>query len=306
MNEKKQDLMETMPDPIPATQEDESMELRTIPNIDDLDSQLTRIDNAFAVLDRIKSHALQRLSQHGIFDMDGKPYIQEDEIRKLDGPYGIYEKDVKGWAVKSNGTQTPLDDPDAYKGEIIAFRFQGIVGSKNLKIEAEFEGGVYIGNSAAGEKDRKFHDKEDFIWFSKKARANWAGRARKKLLGFNNITWAELEASGIKKDSCSAVSHKKSSADVSPEQKASEDKLRQEISAWLAEFLTDSESRSNQLEELTSFTGKDGKVVSGVRNPNKLSGKRLEITHSKVKKWHDELKAQWTGGDQNDNANTEN
>lgn len=282
----------------------ESLSIMNMP--DDFEKRLANVDKAFQLIDKLKNYCLKRLSTNSITNEGGKPYIGENGVAIFDSPFCIYEKNLKGWTVKSNGIQIPIDDPAAFQGDLIAIKYEGVVGSLTLGVEATFEGGVYFGDSEAGKKDRAFHDKEDFLFFAKKAKANWRGRARRKLLGLDNVTWEDLEKAGIKKDSCQQVAYKKGSADASPEQQASEDKIRQEISRMLAEFLDDPESRSNHLEELTSFKGRDGKTVSGVRNPNKLSGKRLEITHDKVKKWHDELRKEWGGGDQNDNADTEN
>ena len=68
--------------------------------------------------------------------------------------------------------------------------------------------------------------------------------------------------------------------------------MRQEIVKLLSEFITEAKSRSDKLEEFTTFKGKDGQVP-GVRAAKSLTGRRLEIALSKTKEWHEETKKSW-------------
>ena len=58
------------------------------------------------------------------------------------------------------------------------------------------------------------------------------------------------------------------------------------ICAWLIETEGTREAAQDKLEELSSFTGKDGKPVPGKRSTADLSPARLQVTYGKVKEYH--------------------
>ncbi len=259
--------------------------IETFP-MEDIDKKLANVDKVFELLGKLRKFALKHLSPKSVTNEGGNPYITESGVNVFDSPFGIYEKDVSGIVVKDNGTQIPIEDQNAFTGTIECIIYKGTVGSKTLGIEASFEGGTYFGETEAGAKDRKFHDKEDYLWFSKKAKANWRGRARRKLLGLDNITWDELKDYGITTENCTTVSRKSTQNAQTPEQTDKENKLRSELVAMLKEFITDTKVLSDKLEDLTKFKGSDGKEVQGIRDPKQLTGRRLEVTHNKVVEWH--------------------
>lgn len=263
-------------------------EIITIP-LDDIDKKLANVDKVFELLEKLRRFALQHLSPKSITNEGGNPYITESGVNVFDSPFGIYEKDVSGVVIKDNGVQVSINDPQAFAGNIECIIYKGIVGSKTLGIEASFEGGTYWADTDAGQKDRKFHDKEDYLFFAKKAKANWRGRARRKILGLDNLTWEELAQYKIKPENCTAVNRKSSQAPASPEQVDKDNKLRADIMTMISEFITDTTERANKLEELTQFKGNDGCMVRGVRKPSDLNGKRLEVTHNKVVEWHSNM-----------------
>lgn len=261
-----------------------------------LDEKLANVEKAFELITKLRKFALTHLSANCVVNQEGNPYIMENGVNPFTGPFGIYEKNITGSVVKDNGTQMSLEDTDAFRGELKAIIYKGIVGSKVTGVELSFEGGVYM-----SETEEKFHNKEDFLWFCKKAKANWRGRAIRKLLGLDNVSWEELAQVGIKQSDCTSVTRKKgSAAPLTPEQITEENRLRCEIQKMLSEFIVDAHSRSNQLEELTQFTGRDGNVVKGVRDPKYLSGKRLQTTYGKARKWHEKMTADWGGSQSNE------
>lgn len=271
----------------------EKAEIITFP-VDDIDKKLANVDKVFELLGKLRRFALKHLSPKSVTNEGGNPYITESGVNVFDSPFGIYEKDVSGIVVKENGVQVPIEDSDAFSGVIECIIYKGIVGSKTLGIEASFEGGTYFGDTDAGQKDRKFHDKEDYLFFSKKAKANWRGRARRKLLGLDNITWEELKQYNITPDNCTAVNRKSGTATPkTAEEVSDENKLRSDIQTMLSEFIKEPAGMSNQLEEFTAFTGKDGNKVPGVRNPKDLTGTRLKIAYAKTKEWHEQTKKNW-------------
>ena len=264
----------------------EKAEIITFP-MDDIDKKLANVDKVFELLGKLRKFALKHLSPKSVTNENGNPYITESGVNVFDSPFGIYERDVSGVVVKDNGVQVPINDPNAFSGVIECIIYKGMVGSKTLGIEASFEGGTYFGETEAGQKDRKFHDKEDYLFFSKKAKANWRGRARRKILGLDNITWEELAEYKITPDNCTTIARRTSQATpATPEQQEKDNNMRMEITAMLSEFITDIKMRSDKLEEFTKFKGRDGEDVSGVRDLKNLTGKRLEIAFTKIKEWH--------------------
>jgi hypothetical protein len=251
----------------------------------DIDTKLANVDKAFELIEKLRTYALKHLSANTIVNQEGNPYIQENGVIVFDAPFGIFERDVTGIVVKENGAQVPLQHADAFKGTIKAIMYSGIVGSKTLGIEFSFEGGVFI-----DEAENKFHTKEDFLWFSKKAKANWRGRARRKLLGLDNVTWEELEKHGIKKDDCSSVKRKSSkTAPQTQDEVNKENEMRSKIRSWISEvYGGDKEACMKQLKDLTEFKGRDGAMVAGVDDPKNLTGKRLSVTYGKTKTWYEE------------------
>ena len=254
--------------------------------MEDIDRKLANVDKVFALLEKLRTFALKHLSPKSVTNEGGNPYITESGVNVFDSPFGIYEKDVSGKVIKSNGTQISIDDPNAFTGDIECIIYSGIIGSKTLGIEASFEGGTYWGDTEGGQKDRKFHDKEDYLFFAKKAKANWRGRGRRKVLGLDNLTWDELAKYGITPENCTKVDRKSSQTNLTPEQLEAENKLRSEITTLMSEFITDPVQRWAKLEEMTAFKGSDGKMVPGVKDANKLTGKRLEVTLGKIREWH--------------------
>jgi len=69
-----------------------------------------------------------------------------------------------------------------------------------------------------------------------------------------------------------------------------DDKKRQlELGKWLLDLCAgDKEQAQKTLEHITEFKGNDGKMVSGVTSLEKLTGTRLNIAHSKIKKQYEE------------------
>ena len=100
------------------------------------------------------------------------------------------------------------------------------------------------------------------------------------MVGLRNVTWAELEEHGIKKDKTRVIT-RNSQTTVTPDEKAHQTEV------W--EMLTkmnggDTKKAIDQLELLTAFKNKkDGSTVSGLRVLSKLKGTRLKIALGKAR-----------------------
>jgi len=116
-----------------------------------------------------------------------------------------------------------------------------------------------------------------------------------EILGLRGLTWEDLADYGITPNGAAGrVSYGKSAEDAPakpteaplPEVAGvvSEAQLRQEIREWLLGLnRNDMDAARKQLIDLTAFAGKNG-PVPGVNSTEDLKGKRLTVTHSKVKK----------------------
>jgi hypothetical protein len=72
---------------------------------------------------------------------------------------------------------------------------------------------------------------------------------------------------------------------TTPKLSDDEEKKQFEIAAWCLQMADNSKDKAKSiLITLTGFKGKDGKQVPGVDNPNKLTGKRLEVCHKIIGK----------------------
>jgi len=268
-----------------ATQQDK-MVVQEAPDIVDIEKKLAMVEKTFQLFDKLKEFALKNISANNIIDESGKPYIMENGVTTFRAPFGIYEQDVVTTIIKEDGTQVSEDDPNAFKGTLKAVRCKGIIGSKMLGIKVEFEAGVYL-----DEKQTKFKSADDFIWYMKKARSNFSGRGIRKLLSIDNITWADLEKHGIRKEDCAGTNR----AAAAP---PTEDELeqRKKVGTWIVD-MHGKNNAEDKLEEYTQFTGKDGTLVPGIRKLANLSGKRLAVTYGKIKKDYEEFSPNKTEGD---------
>lgn len=258
-------------------QEEPKMVIKELPPAEQMDEKLKMVDKTFQYLKKLKEFALKNISANNVIDEGGKPYIMENAVTAFRGPFGIFEEGVVGFVIKENGSQSSIEDPDAFKGELQAIRYNGTIGSRTLGIKASFEGGVYL-----DEKNKKFHDKDDFIFYVKKAKANFMGRGIRKLLGIDNVTWEDLEAHGIKKDGVSTVERKGAAT-------GDETALRDSINKMLIDWVG-KDKVSEKIYEYSSFPDKKtGKMVAGLTNTGALKGMRLKITHDKIKKGYDQF-----------------
>ena len=147
---------------------DKGFDILMAPTEEDLDKNLKIVEHKFEVVSKIRELALKKVSPHSITDHNNRPYISADGVMRFQAPFGIYEKDVKGYVIKDNGVSTSLDDPEAYKGKFQAIMYEGIIGSKTLGVECSFKGGVFLDS-----KQTRFHDRTDYVFYTKKALENW-------------------------------------------------------------------------------------------------------------------------------------
>lgn len=223
------------------------------------------------VLEKIFAIAIQRTNQHDWTDMAGKPYLTSSGAEKLMPLFGISLFDT------SSDKKYSKDE----KGDYYIYAYKGTFSWKGGSIEA-------LG--ACSSRDKFFawdsHAQAfkalaevDETNIMKAAYSNMMVNGITRLLGIRNLTWEQLEKYGIAKDKVAKVDYRNGGV-VTDEEKKKQD----EVAKMLLELCySDQEAAKKQLLEITAFKGKDGKMVTGLDNPRKLTGKRLDITHHKIK-----------------------
>lgn len=174
----------------PEMQEVEGgFQLLKIPNDEELTKAVGSMENAIKFVERIQAAVLQRTRPGDWVLRDGKPYFTEAGCNRFRAPFGIYSKDIKSWTIDADGNRREIGDRNVYSGDVRFIFVAGVIGSKLLGVEAYFEGGSKL--------DDGFKEKDDVLFYAKKARANWYGSGIRKLTGMENFRVDDLEKAGI-------------------------------------------------------------------------------------------------------------
>lgn len=184
--------------PVPI-QEDEHEEFSVlkIGSERDLKAALDRMDSALTYIDQVRSFVIKRTKPNDWTDQSGKPYFGEAGCNRFMAPFQMNERDVESWTIDDQGIKRGFGEKNVFEGNILFIMFRGIIGSKLLGIEASFEGGSKL--------DDGFKSKDDILFYSMKAKANWRGRGFRKILGMENLTWEDLAAGGVKRDQVAKI-----------------------------------------------------------------------------------------------------
>jgi len=127
----------------------------------------------------------------------------------------------------------------------------------------------------------------------KKAYTNCIGNGVKTLLGLKKITEEDLKAAGLNPSKIQKVEFKNNVTQTAEDKDQAEElwKMLLEMNGGIEE-----QAKEN-LKDVTSFKGRDGKMVSGITNVAILKGQRLAITYDKVKKQYEAGKGQTNGAE---------
>lgn len=242
-----------------------------------IDVIIGRADKQVEILRKVLGIALKRLNPSDWLDQSGKPYLGASGAEKLMPVFGISLKDT------SCEKSYYEDDEGAY----YVYTHKGTFYWAGGSIEAI---GVCSSRDkffAWDSKEKKYNplSRVEDPDIKKSSYSNMMMNGVTRLLGIRNLTWDELAQFGIKKDSAQSVQY--GGKQTTPD----ETKLQNEVGQMCLEMAyNDKDKAAAILEELTQFQGKDGKTVAGVKNIRRLTGKRLEITHGKVKNEHTNFK----------------
>ena len=233
-------------------------------------------ERRIAAVNKIKLIALKVTNVNDWVDQNGKPYLQVSGAEKIARLFGI------SWTVEQQ-------DKDIAGDGHVTFNYKGVFRMGNASVEA-------IGTRASNDQFFSVRYKDgarverppteiDMADVKKSAYTNCIGSGITRLLGIRNMTWEELETSGIRKESSGKVPY--AQAEMSEKTISHKD----EIIKMLSEMCKDDpELIKKGLKKITTFQGKDGATVDGADDIEKLSEKRIEVTYGKVKKEFDAWK----------------
>jgi len=230
------------------------------------------------ILEKILAIAVQRTNQYDWLDQNGKPYLTSSGAEKLMPLFGVS-------LFETNSEKTYSKDE---KGDYYIYKYKGTFSWKGGSIEA-------LGACSSRDKFFAWDSKAqtfkslpevDETNIMKAAYSNMMVNGITRLLGIRNLTWEQLEKYGIRKSQVSKVDYRNGGHTVTEDEKKKQD----EIAKMMLELCYgDQAAATKQLIEITAFKGKDGDVP-GIDHPRKLSGKRLDIAHSKIKANYGEFK----------------
>ena len=221
---------------------------------------------------KIKLIALRATNKMDWVDQDGSPYLQGSGSEKVGRLFGL------DWKLKSDPRKVNSDDD---RGPFYYYEVRILVSSKS---------GDTIESIGTCSSRDSFFAKAKGAWrllseidetnILKSAYTNALSNGVTKLLGLRNLTWEEVEKfAGFKRGDVAQVRHEQN-----PEVAAKESQQRAELTTILEAALPGNlDEQKKALVRITEFPGKDGKIVAGIDDVNRLSGKRLDVTLSKAR-----------------------
>ena len=214
---------------------------------------------------KLRRATLRMMNSQDWVDQDGKPYPMSSGLEKVADPLGI------SWGFVRPQEKLELD------GRYIILTTLWVSSQWGRKIEVvgtrasddplyAKRGGVLLPMAEVDEGDIR-----------KASYTNALARGLSIILGLRNMTWEELAEFGITRDK--AVIVQRMQAGATTEEKEKQNKVRN----YLIEICGgDARAALKKLTEVTSFTGKNGETVPGVKSFSALHGKRLDVTLGKV------------------------
>lgn len=252
-------------------------DLTVLNNLDTIVDVANRADKYIEAMKKVKSIVFKITNNRDWIDEQGKPYLQVSGAEKVAAVFRI------SWSFPEDAKFEQLDD-----GHFM-YTVKGIFSMGNVKIEAygtrsssdPFFGRKHGEDVAPSEIDRAS--------VKKSAITNCIGNGITRILGIRNLTWDELQESGINAGETSKIERKT----IDDETKGKLD----ELIAMLMDMAGQDKGKcADLLEKYTTWTNKKGEEVKGRRSFTKLSSKQIPITYEKVKKDHEKYVTEMSGG----------
>jgi len=243
----------------------------------DVNYVVAQAEKRVSILKKVLGVAVKRTSAYDWVDQNGKPYLTASGAEKLLPVFGI--------SIEATSSKKTMCEDEA--GTYYIYEARGTFSWAGGKIEA-------IGSCSS--RDRFFAYSKgqlkamkdvDECNIMKAAYSNLMVRGITQLLGIRNLSWEQLAEFGIKPENAQKVEYKAAKPEATGDEKKRQDELRDMI---LQICNNDKSIARTYLESITKFKNKEGKDVAGVSSCDVLTGKRLEITISKVKEEYKEFK----------------
>lgn len=219
-------------------------------------------------------------------NQDGNPYLEVSGTMKINQLWGVSISDQK------IDIQTITDDKGTYKIVVVT-------GTGKWKGHTIDEVGTCTTRDQLFSKKYGEDKKQEDVSLEnviKAATTNFHNRVVKKILGLK-FTWEDLKEAGLDIEKIKEgrkVTHAEKGQAITDDEK----QKQIQIGKWLLE-MHGKEDSPGMLKIITGFTitkGEDkGKKIPGVTSCGDLKGKRLTITHSKVKDLYDKWLANTFG-----------
>lgn len=252
----------------------------------DLELVIAEADKRVEILKKVLGVAIKRTNPKDWVDQQGHPYLTASGAEKIAPLFGV----------KMDRLSEKREEREDDKGKYYIYTFLATFAWRGGSIEA-------IGTCSSrdkffswdsNKKEWKALSEFDETNIKKAAYSNLMVNGITRVLGIRNLTWDDLEQNGIKKDEVAKVEYKSSSPEASSDEKKKQD----EIAKMLLQISEGNQKKAvDLLVTLTKFEGKDGKEVSGVSHPNRLTGKRLDIAYGNCKKeYENTFGKEWKNG----------
>jgi len=215
----------------------------------------------------ILPHLVKCCNARNIKDLDGNPYVDSDACERIANIVGISlgsPKIEKYWEDDGDGKRVFCVD---VIGEAQAF------GRTVTEIGGCTSEDLFYHKRVGDEYVQRLPMSKLRLEVTKKAMANWQGRAIRTVLGLKELTWEELEKVGFKQSESTSVKYRKESEQDS-DRKDKAEECRGKIAAKLmADCGNNKEAAQMLLKSLTTFEKSDGSTFDGYTSTKKLSEK---------------------------------
>jgi hypothetical protein len=115
------------------------------------------------------------------------------------------------------------------------------------------------------------------------ARRTCIAEGVKQLLGIRHFSIETLRTLGVNVENIKSLSYEKGKGGGAPETTANDVVLQRRLTIMARELAGGNVNEAGSIvETASSFATKDGKTIAGKKNPQYLTGKRLEITYGKI------------------------
>lgn len=237
------------------------------------DAFVNRLESRVGAYKKLIQTAYKLTSESDWVNQSGKFYLQASGCEKVKNPFGI------SWERISRKKEEREDE----KGPYYIYFFQGTFYSKLLGSRIEVIGkrssrSAFFGRKAGDILPLSEVDEEDIAM---SAMSNMIVNGVGRLIGMRNPTEDQLKSVGLDLSKIQTVKYE---GQVSHEESSKGEE------AWkmLVQLNDGDEAKAReQCLEITSFKTKDGKAVTGKKDPRDLSGKWLENTFKKIKEIHE-------------------